>query len=807
MTFHMLKNYLKISFRGYLRNRRFTALNLMSLVAGLFVAYVGISYISFERSYDSFHENSNRTYRLARTYRSQDYSVIGFPNWSDGTAEDQQLQAATFKSSPGIEDVTQFITSPYTEFIRSGENQIQNGGILTTNTPAGFVQMFSWNPILGSLDNFFSGSKKAILTASLAKKLFGSDYYSQTGLINSSIQIGGEDYELATVIEDVPVNSHFDFSIALSSDRIDYWGSRIYLLANENSNIETVQDQLNSTINAFNPRLAKDELYSKHFLQPIESIHLNSNILYESKTPGNTNYITLISFFAGFILVITLFNYANLTLAIKSKESKTIGVRKAMGAQNSMITTQFLIEGVLLSLIAMPFVGLLISLVIPQFNTLMGTAISNNLSSEPVTLISLLVLAIVMGVLVSLSPAIYLSVRGTVSLFKEDLKQSTFQQFPIRKYLVISQFVILIAITSVSFLISQQLQFVKGKDIGYKKEGILYAYTSSENEGVFRQKLRQIPGIIAVGSGSSFGLQAFNQGTYKLEDLETVFDDSNQLYLDFEALKAYELKTTLSAAPSSRMTLINRTAAEKFANAKGVNTEDLIGTQVITEPEYINEETGQVGFPFNIGGIFEDIHLFSLHEKVDPYFLTLSENVEMDGRSIISYYPEKAASVLNAVNTIYSELNEPFPLELEYLSENVAQLYAQDRQTADLLLYFNIIAVILAALGIIGITIFLTMARKKEIGIRKVLGASVFSIIQSATKEYLVLVGVGFLIAWPIAYYAANSWLSNFAYRIEINQFVFLLVGIITFVFAALIVGVIAYQAAQANPVKSLKSE
>lgn len=803
----MLKNYLKIALRGYLRNRKFTVLNLMSLVAGLFVAYVGISYISFEQSYDGFHENSDRIYRLARTYRSQDYSVIGFPNWSDGTAEEQQRQVETFRSSPGIEKITQFISSPYVEFIRSGESQIQNDGILTTNTPSSFVEMFTWQPVLGTLNDFSTGTKKALLTASVAEKLYGSDFYSQTGLINSSIQIGGEDYELAAIIKDVPVNSHFDFSVALSSERIDYWGSRIYLQTTENSEIEAVQDQLNATIATFNPQLAKDELYSKHFLQPIESIHLNSKILYESKTPGNTNYITLIGFFAGFILVITLFNYANLTLAIKSKESKTIGVRKAMGAQNSMITTQFLMEGVLLSLIAIPFVAILISLVIPQFNTLMGTAISNNLISEPMTLITLLILAIVMGVLASLSPAIYLSMRGAVSLFKEDLKQSNFQQFPIRKYLVISQFVILIAISSVSFLISQQLQFVEGKDIGYKKEGIIYAYTSPENQGVFRQKLRQIPAVIAVGSGSSFGLQTFNQGTYKLEGLETVFDDSNQLYLDFEALKAYELQTTLTAALSSRTTLINRTAAEKFANAKGVSAEDLIGTQVITEPEYTNEETGQVGFPFTIGGIFEDINLFSLHEKVNPYFLTLSENLEMDGRSIISYNPENVAAVLTAVNSIYSELNEPFPLELEYLSENVAKLYAQDRQTADLLLYFNIVAVILAALGIIGITIFLTVARKKEIGIRKVLGASVFSIIQSSTKEYLVLVGIAFIIAWPFAYYAANSWLSNFAYRIEINQFVFPLIGVITFVFTAIIVGIIAYQAAQANPVKSLKSE
>jgi putative ABC transport system permease protein len=803
----MFKNYLKIAFRGYLRNRKFTALNLMSLVAGLFVAYVGISYISFENSYESFNENSDQIYRLARTYRSQDYSVIGFSNWSDDTAESQQGQAETFKSSPGIENVTQFITSPNTEFIRSGESQIQSDGILTTNTPAGFVNMFTWEPILGTLENFSSDTKKVMLTASVAEKLFGSDYSSQSGIINSSVQIGGEDYELAAIIQDVPVNSHFDFHVALSLGRIDYWGSRIYVQTNEKSDFKEVESQLNKTIAVFNPRLAKEELYAGHYLQPIQDIHLNSNILYESKTPGNTNYITLIGFFAGFILVITLFNYANLTLAIKSKESKTIGVRKAMGAQNSMITTQFLMEGVLLSLIALPFVGLLISLAIPQFNALMGTAISNNLITEPMTFLTLLVLAILVGILASLSPVIYLSMRGAVSLFKEDLKQSSFQQFPIRKYLVISQFVLLIAISCVSYFISQQLLFVEGKDIGYKKEGILYTYSSPENRGVFQQRLRQISGVIAVGNGSSFGIQSFNQGTYQLEGLETVFDDSNQLYLDFEGIKAYELETTLKEKPGARTTLINRTAAEKYANLKGIIAEDLIGMQIVTEPEYIDEESGQIGFPFTIGGIFEDINLFSLHEKVEPYFLTIYENVEMDGRSIVSYNPENAAAVLAAVNSIYSDFDEPFPLELEFLSENVSQLYAQDRQTADLLLYFNIIAVFLAALGIIGITIFLTMARKKEIGIRKVLGASVFSIIQSATKEYLILVGIAFLIAWPIAYYAANSWLSNFAYRIEINQLVFASIGLMTFAFTAVIVGIIAYKAARANPVNSLKSE
>ena len=803
----MFLNYLKIAYRGYLRNQKFSILNLMSLITGLLIAYMGISYISYETGFEGFHKDSDKIYRLARTYRAQDYSVIGFPSWSESSAEVQRQQVEVLKGSPGIEEVTQFITTPFFEYVRFKENQVSTDGILITNTPSGFVDMFTWQPVFGSLDDFSTGLNKVLLTESLAEKLFGPEFLSSDDLINSQIQVGGVDYELAAIIQDVPANSHFYFNLAMSNERIENWGSRVYLKVLEYSNLADVESQLNATIASFNPRLQQDPLYAGHFLQPIESIHLNSDILYESKAPGKPWYITLIGFFAGFILILTLFNYANLTLAIKSKESKTIGIRKAMGAQNGMIISQFLIEGILLSLLALPIVALLISLIMPYFNALMGTDISANLLSEPIILLVLVGLAIVVGALAGLSPALYLGLRGAVSLFKEDLKQSGFQSFPVRKYLLLSQFVMLIAITCVSFFISQQLAFVEGKDIGFKKEGILYAYTSAEIMEAFQQRVRQIPGVLAVGNGSSLGIQAFNQLTYRLDGSETVFDDSNQLYMDPEGLNAYGIKTTLPEIPQSRITLINQTAAAKFANLLGVKKEDLIGIKVITEPEYTNEETGEVGIPFTIGGIFEDIHLFSLHEKIEPYFLTLSGSVRMDGRSIVSYYPENEAEVLQEINSIYDEFKEPIPLELEYLGENVAKLYEQDRQIADLLHYFNLIAVFLASLGIIGVTIFMAMARRKEIGIRKVLGAPVLSIIHTFIREYIYLIGIAMLIAWPISYFTAKTWLANFAYKIEINHVVFVLVGTVVLALAMAIVGVITFKVAQDNPVKSLRTD
>ncbi|WP_111672248.1 ABC transporter permease [Algoriphagus litoralis] len=802
----MLKNYFKIAFRGYLRNGKFTALNLLSLVIGLFVAYVGISYLLFETGYERFHQNSDRIYRVAWSYRSQDYSVVGFPS-SVETGEDQLRHAEAIASTPGVEGAIQFITSPYPEFIQAGDSKIQQEGILTTNTAKSFSQIFSWQPILGSLDNFGSGVRKVMLTESVATKLFGPEFKIDSQLIGSTLKVGSEDYELAAVIRDVPVNSHFDFKIALNSEQINYWGSRIYILAEPEVNASVLTSQINQTFAKINPRMAQDELYRGHFLQPIRDIHLHSSLLYESKSPGNTDYLLLIGFFSAFILIITLFNYTNLTLAIKSKESKMIGVRKAMGAQNSMIVSQFLMDAIVLSLMAVPLVGILVSLLVPRFNSLMGTDLADNLLLDPKNFMLLVGMAVFLGLAASIAPSIYLSLRKTVSLFKEDSKQVSFQQFPVRKYLVISQFVILIAISCVSVFISSQLRFVAEKDLGYRKDGILFAYTSPEKLGYFQEKIRQIPGVLSVGNGSSLGIETFNQGTYRLENSDQVFDDSNQLYFDFEALKAYGIQVTQGKLEGSRMTLINRTAAERFATLQGISTEELIGRQVITEPEYVNEETGEAGIPFTIGGIVEDIHLFSLREKVGPYFLSISDSLVMDGRSIVAFEPENSAAVMRSIAEIYAGMDEEFPLELEFMSDNLSQLYAQESQLSELLSYFNLVAVCLAGLGIIGITLFMTISRKKEIGIRKVLGASVLSIIQLATKEYLIMVGVAFLVAIPISYYTIQSWLDNFAYRIGINPLVFVGVGLLTLVFTAALVSFISYHAANANPVNSLKEE
>ena len=800
-----MRHILKLAWRGYTRNRSFTILNLLSLTIGLFVAYTAISYIRFELSYDTFHQNADSVYRLVRNYRSQPYSVIGFAKWDAATDREQQQQLNVLKNATGVVDAAQFITANVPTFVEANGRRIEIKNLLTTNTPGAFCSVFTWTLQQGTFQNFADGTNKVILTARTARNLFGNDL---TNAVQKRLKIGAEYYTIAAIIDDVPLNSHLDFTVALSKTRLPYWGSRVYVQIDKNTDSKLVTANINAAVASFNPKLAADPLYKQHQLQPITGIHLTPNMLYELKPPGNRLYMVLIGCFAVFICLITLFNYANLSLAIKSKQGKSIGMRKALGALTSAIAAQFVFEGVLLALFALPLVAGLVAGCIPLFNQLMGVAIPTNVFGDLPTLITLVLLTILLGALASSFTAISLAFKPILSLFNNTLRSHTHWAFPVRNCLIVSQFVLLIGITAVSYFITKQIDFVANKDLGFRQAGILYAYSSPEKQTVFQQQLRQLPGVNTVGNGSSFGIEPFNQVTYKLQDSEAIFDDATQLYLDPAALTAYGLKTTLGNTRNvpEPFTLINRTAAQKLAAKQGVPVESLIGKTIITEPEYLDANR-RAGFPVAVAGIFDDINVFSLHQKVEPYFITVSGNLRLDGRTIVQYDPATTAKTLAEIRRVYAGLNEERPLEIEFLDQQVANLYAQDRQTANLLVWLNVIAILLAAIGIVGITIFLTVARTKEIGIRKVLGASSLSIIGSAINEYTYLIGIALVVSWPVAVYVINTWLNSFAYRIDVQQVAFVIVGLSAFGLTALIVAVIAYRAALANPVKSLRSE
>lgn len=806
----MIQNSLKIAFRSFKKNALFTSFNLVSLVTSILVIYIAIAYLNFETSYDKFHKNSDSIYRLAATLRSQDYSIIGFQNWNSSEGEEQINQITKLSDLPGVKSATHFITTADLEYVRFNEKEIKVKDVLYTNTPRSFTELFTWDIKYGSFTDFYNNQNSVILTESVANVLLKENNYGES--IQQTVNIGGENYAIAAIIEDVPGNSHFDFSVAIHTKHLDYWGSHVYLQAQNGVSQSTIEAQIKEARAAIFPNTVDNPTFKKHFLQPVADIHLKSNILYELKPPGNINYVLLIGGFAVFILCICVFNYSNFTFALKSKQSRTIGIKKVIGASRSSVARQFVFEGILLSMIAALLAIILLPFAIPVFNELMGVSLEFDPANAYRVYVTILLLAAAIGIVSSILPAFKLSGMSAMSLFQDRLKEKSYQEFSVRKYLIISQFVIIIGITAISYFIQGQVDFIANKDLGFNKENILYANTSPENLDVFQQKLRQIPEVETVANGSSLAIGTYNQLTYKIEGEETIFDDANQLYMDYAALKAYGLEISLSESilndseNQPRRTIINRTAANKLADIKNITTNELIGLTIITEPEFTDEE-GNVGFPFTIDGIFEDINLFSLREKIQPYFIVVSNSVRMYGMSIIALRPGTTASGLEKIQNAYNELNEPFPLEVQFLDSNYKALHAEDKQMGSLVFVLNSIAIFLALLGIIGITLLLIISRTKEIGIRKVLGASVASILKISVKEYIGFIVLATLIAWPISIFVVKNWLSNFAYRIEINQLAIVGVALLVLVGTIFIVGLVSFKAAMANPVKSLRTE
>jgi putative ABC transport system permease protein len=805
----MFKNHIKTAFRSLRNNATFTILNLVSLVVGLMVIYIAIGYLRFENSYDEFHENSEQLYRVGRTQRTQDYATVGFSSWSDTDAANQLNRMRVINDMTGIEDASQFIISNDLEYLNYRDIELEQKGILTTNTPASFTQMFTWDLIIGNFETFSKVKNSVVLNETTARKLTTG---SLQKLINKPLEIAGETYTIAAVIKDVPANSHFDFQIAAHREIIPYWGSNVYVQLIEGANTEKVLQQFNTDILKADPNLATNDTYKGHFFQKMTDIHLKSNILYELKTPGNSTYIYLIGAFGILIILITIFNYANFTIALKTKQSRTIGVRKVLGASNGSIALQFTIEAMMLVMGALPFLILCLIIAIPEFNQFMQVDLISNplLNLETLALITGVSLAI--GLLASIVPTILLASKDVLSLFKAKLTERKFENFSVRKYMIISQIAILIGVTSVSYFMYQQISYINNKDLGFQKEGLLYTFSSPENLDVLQEKLRAIPEVKVVGNGSSFGIDLFNQLEYKLEGEETIFDDSNQFYLDYNAIKAYDIKTTLpesvfeSSVNRPNRNLINRSAAEHFAKIKGVPVNELIGTQIITEPTYQNED-GVYGLPFTIDGFYEDVNAFSLKESIKPYFITVSDRVRMGGMSIVSYDPNMTQTTVQKIQQTYAGLDYPFPLQIEYLDDKFEALHAQDTKTAQLIFILNGIAILLASIGITGVTLLLIVGRTKEIGIRKVLGASVAQILKLSVKEYVTFVVIGLVISAPIAYWVTSLWLNDFAYSTSIQPLVFVAAAVLVLGLTVMIVSIVSYKSAVANPVQSLKTE
>ena len=332
----MFKNQIKIAWRSLKNNLFFSSLNILNITVGLLVCILAGSYVYHETSYDQFNTDSENIYRVGRTIRTQDYAIVGFPSWNNETAEAQQNQADGLKSTAGVENYVQFMIENPPQFVNYDNKDFSVEEVLTTNTAADFTEMFSWNLLQGSFETFAQQENSIILTKSLAERIHGEANLNQ--LIGKTTVIDDQNIQIAAIIDDVPVTSHFNFTAAVHRDRINYWGAHLYIKKENNVTVEVLEANLSESFFKVNPGLATNDTFKGHFIQPISDIHLKSDILYELKEPGNYDYLFLLGGFALIVLLITIFKYTNLTLALKVKAAKSIGVNQVLGAHKEYLT-------------------------------------------------------------------------------------------------------------------------------------------------------------------------------------------------------------------------------------------------------------------------------------------------------------------------------------------------------------------------------------------------------------------------------------------------------------------------------------
>ncbi|MEM8526345.1 MAG: FtsX-like permease family protein [Bacteroidota bacterium] len=812
----MFDNYFKITLRNILHRSRFTAINYIGLTVGVVAVLFIALYLKNEWTYDQHFPEEDRIFRLMNGYRDQTYTNMPFPDYFNSNVETQLLLTQKLERYEEVETACHFVPTQSDImgggqfFIELGPDRFVVENLLHTNTGKAFQAIFPQHFLMGTAENAFSDFGKIVLTEKVAERWFGKTWQQQE-LIGKTLVAQEENYELAGIIENVPNNTHFDFDLIVHQKSIPSWGAYTYLKLNGNAQIETLVEQLNAEVDQVYPGYWEDELSKGIEAITLTNIHFSEGNLYELKATANTTYLKTFAFIAVIILLIIWINYTNLSVAMYADRQKELGMRRVLGARAQDVSFQLLMEAVLLALICFPSCWILLRIFLPYFNELMQTAIPISTSWHWQTLLALFALLLLTGISSGLYPAIVYGKRSLLHLFKNKMNWTNSSRlFNFRNVLMTGQFVMLIALLSLTYFIYQQMNYVANKDLGFNKEGIIYFPVSgAEQFNKMKTQWLNIPEVEAVGANAIPGADMANQLTYKMAETDVVFSDGTLQYFDLGNVKTLGLACTACQQleeGKERIFVINRTAAEKLAKAKNVEVEALIGETIVTEPEYQNEDQS-FGFPYVIDGIIDDYNYHSLRIAAQPMLIEIHANIPWVYTALLKANTDNWSATIQEIKTIYASVEKDRPFDFIFLDEHLAKLYTTEQKMGMLLAILSLIALVLALMGLAGVVSYLAHSKQKEIGIRKVLGASVNNILMQFNKEFLLLLGCATLVSLPLAIYFAHQWLNSFAYRIQPQFWVVLLAAGFAACMVILLVSLQSKQAASRHPAEVLRAE
>ncbi len=792
-----MKNYLKITLRNIKKHKAYSFINISGLAIGMACCILILLWVKDELSFDRFHENAEKIYRVTEhQYNSSgDYFPVAVTPWP----------------------LAEALKNDFPEVVESARLRILSGGLISYKekkiyerdfvaADPSFLKMFSFPLREGDLSTVLTEPHAILITDDAAARYFGKeDPIGKILTYNNRY-----DFKVTGVLKDVPHNSHiqFDFLVPFESTLrefgwTDSWWTNnytTYIQLADSASIQHISDKVSDYLKKMNERTR-----TKLILQPLADIHLRSDYAIDlyGHTENTAIYVYAFSVIALFVLLIACINFMNLSTARSEKRSKEVGLRKVVGANRLNIIAQFYGESLFMTLISFFAAILLVYILLPAFNSVSGKLLTLDSMKEPVFLLGLFGIMLVTGLISGSYPAlVQSSFRPVDSIKGIGLKQSSkSRKSLLRRTLVVTQFILSIMLIVGTLIVYKQINYMLNKELGYEKESMIYFIKRANvrtQYDVFKSELLRDPNITRITTSSdvpTYTVHSTGAFSWEGKDPETSFL-IHQFSVDFDYIKTFNMNIIAGrdfskefpVDASTKSFIVNETAV------KAMGLKDPVGSKFT-----LYSNSGQ------IVGVVEDFHYKSLQKEIEPLVLRIEP--QRDSYVFVKFRSEQTKEAIASVRRVYNSFNPDFPLEFTFLDEAVERLYNSEQKTKTIFNYFTLIAIFISCLGLYGLAAYMAQQKTKEIGIRKVLGASILNVVTNLSKEFMLLVCVANAIAWPLAYLAMNKWLHNFAYRINIDLSIFIYAGLVSTILGVLTVSYHTVKSALANPVNSLRYE
>lgn len=806
----MFRNYFIISLRNIKKSKIYTLINLAGFAVGIASCFIILSHIRYELSFDRFHENADRIYRVVLERTRPDRTRY----WGWNTP---RVSEAMMSDYPEVIKRVRILTE-------TGPTQLKHDGFgmlerKVLYTDPEFFEMFTIPVIKGDQLTFFQEPDSIVLTQEAALKYFGSEDPMGKVLTVSNWWEENKPHVVTGILDDLPVNSHFhyDFLIPLAATEvIEFdWGSWYcfnYVMLNEDADWRTLEAKLPGMVDRYYPTmfeggeqeyrdfLSKSHSY-RYFLQPLTDIHLKSHIEHELEPVGHISYVYLFAVIAGFILILACVNFINLSTARSVTRAREVGVRKVLGSFRRQLITQFLFESILLTFLAMVLGVGLAAFLLPAFCNLTGADL--NLVSFPYPLVvpGLLAFAVLIGIFSGGYPAFFLSSFQPVSVLKSSARTKV-SKVSLRNILVVFQFTVSIALIIGTLLVKKQVDFMLSKDLGYDKTNLLVIENTralGKSIEAFKTALKKDPDVLATGGGGYPGVASHTISTHARGVPSAPSVSIYNIGGDYEYLDTLGIPVVAGRkyGKDDKMDRDHRTIMLNESAAKALGLDDPVGKEL---------EWGDRGVP--IQGIIKDFHFRSLHNDIAPFAFFHVDNDQAIAPCVaVRVRPGSMNTVRPRIEEVWKRFSGGLEFQYSILDERLADWYVSESRAGIISGIFSTLAVFIGCLGLFGLAAFTAEQRTREVGIRKVLGASVPNITFFFIKDFLKLMGIAFILAVPVSYVIINRWMQNYAYSINPGALPFVLAGGMTMVIALLTVGFQVVRAALADPVESLRYE